>query len=260
MSDSPQRIVVAGDTHANTGWTFNLVHKARKALAGEDPRIVLQAGDFGFWPRQEGGRRFLITVDEVLDAYDMELWWVDGNHEDHAQLAMLESQPHPVLGEVKRVGNRIIYLPRGTRWTWHGKTWIALGGAVSIDKDAREEGWDWFPEEALTLGEVRAAVKAGPADVLVSHDAPASVPLPLSPSFLGKRTLADCVAHRELLEEARTGLGVSHVFHGHYHNAYIRDVAAAPRDYRATGLACDAMDDNWLVLDLPTMMAAWEGR
>ena len=34
----------------------------------------------------------------------------------------------------EQVTGRIWHLPRGHRWRWHGRDWLALGGAVSLDR------------------------------------------------------------------------------------------------------------------------------
>jgi hypothetical protein len=48
------------------------------------------------------------------------------------------------------LAGRIWHLPRGHRWRWHGRDWLALGGAVSLDRGVRTAGVNWWPEEEIT--------------------------------------------------------------------------------------------------------------
>jgi hypothetical protein len=51
------------------------------------------------------------------------------------------------------VTDRILWAPRGHRWTWQGVRFLALGGAFSIDRQYRklDSGrWGWFKEEVIT--------------------------------------------------------------------------------------------------------------
>jgi len=58
----PDRILLLGDTHANLAWTRHAIKHAHDL--GAD--LVLQLGDFGFWPRRSAGRGFLAGVEEAL--------------------------------------------------------------------------------------------------------------------------------------------------------------------------------------------------
>ena len=62
-------------------------------------------GDFGIWPGPDG-RDYLARLDVAL-------------------------------------AGRIWHLPRGHRWRWHGRDWLALGGAVSLDRAVRTAGVNW---------------------------------------------------------------------------------------------------------------------
>src|SRR5258706_14522292 len=66
----------------------------------------------------------------------------------------------------------IHHLPRGYRWDWHGRTWLACGGGVRLDKGARTEGPDRGPEEEVKSGQEAALVGGGQADGVGSQDCP----------------------------------------------------------------------------------------
>ena len=97
-------------------------------------------------------------------------WFVDGNHEDFGQLAQLAAAIVP--DGRNEIRPNILHLPRGYRWEWHGLTWLACGGGVSLDEAGRTEGIDWWPQEEITSGQEAAIIAGGHADVMVCHDCP----------------------------------------------------------------------------------------
>ena len=53
---------MAGDTHGNYDeWRYNLVPRALAAGA----KVVLQLGDFGFWPQTRKGAAYLCDLDRL---------------------------------------------------------------------------------------------------------------------------------------------------------------------------------------------------
>lgn len=237
-------VMLLGDTHANTDWTVSMI----EAAAGMRVDLILQLGDFGYWPMQMDGAEFLASVETALAEHDMFLWFIDGNHEDHHHLLQV-----PVDRTTGRrpVSAHVEHLPRGFRWTWAGRRWVAAGGAVSMDVHFRQEEVTWFPEEELTDVEVDAIVSDGPADVLVSHDAPFGTPFlysryrqSLHPSERNVgwpvAALHSSDAHQGRLLRLVEGLGVRQVFHGHHHVGY-EDVLVLSdgTETSVTGLGCD---------------------
>ena len=141
-------------------------------LGGEQTRLILHLGDFGIWA-DSAGRAYLARVGGALVGAGAQLWFIDGNHEDFPQLAWL-------AGEVTADGRvavapGVFHLPRGHRWHWYGREWLACGGGVSLDRAARTEGVDWWPEEEISGAQEAAITVGGPADVMVCHDCPAGV-------------------------------------------------------------------------------------
>lgn len=53
------RVLIVGDLHCNTAAASNAFEFA--GAVGAD--VILQVGDFGFWPRTEPGRKFLRKAD-----------------------------------------------------------------------------------------------------------------------------------------------------------------------------------------------------
>ena len=73
--------------------------------------------------------------------------------------------------DMRRCQHRRLTLLREYRWTWHGRTWLALGGGVSLDKAGRAKGRDWWPQEEITDDQERAVIDAGHANVMVTTSA-----------------------------------------------------------------------------------------
>lgn len=238
----PQRILLVGDLHMNTLAAHQVIDHAQ-ALAAD---LILQLGDFGFWPHATAGQRYLNEVESKLSTFGIDLWFIPGNHEDWTSLA-----ERPIGDD----GLRIITehtreIPVGHRWTWGSTRWIGIGGAPSVDKHLRTEGVDWFPEEEVTERQVAAIVAAGPADIVVAHDAP------MGTDFLGRRyqqhldpwernswwpvsaqLRAD--AHQERVRRVLDGVEATRWFHGHHHVRYSSSITTARGDVQVEGLALD---------------------
>jgi hypothetical protein len=267
MTD-PGLIGIAGDWHGNTKWALHAIRRICERLHEESPKIILQAGDFGVWhpPGMEiwtfGGKEhsrlsYLSALDEVLFDNDAQLWFVDGNHEDHNMLAELAaSQPG---ADSVWLTSRIKWLQRGHRWNWHRKTWLALGGAVSVDKLLRKEGVDWFPQEEITDAQEALIIAGGHADVLLCHDAPSCEPLSLMvPSAAWLPMIPRAEDHRERMERICRAVKPSQVFHGHYHLSRQQELAAPWGPCRFTALDRDGRMGNWGILDTRTMEWQWQ--
>lgn len=160
--------MVAGDWDANQRWAARVINHAADHGAG----FVVQCGDFGYHENRGWTDVYLSHLDSVLARRGIELYWVDGNHENHPLLVQIPIDPE--TGR-RPITDYISHLPRGYRWCWHGQTWLALGGAHSVDRRWGRQGRDWWPEEELSTEDTARAIQGGPADVIVAHDCPAGV-------------------------------------------------------------------------------------
>lgn len=264
-SADPERIMVAGDWHGNGTWAQKAIQAARKA--GCD--TIVHVGDYGFWVPHRDGIKYLRFVHQNLEECGITLYWVDGNHENHDRIAHYGLN-REAMGDDWWAHNhgwtdRIIYRGRGERWTWHDKVWMSLGGAVSVDKDMRTPGRDWWPEETLTFNQANYAAREGKVDVMICHDAPVGVDIPGIhaaeklddvASFWPKERLRASWGHRELLGAVVTEVKCDRLFHGHYHVRY-DGLCTGSNGWKThvTGLDCDGArgSDNWVIIDAETL-------
>lgn len=254
MSADPGAVVLAGDWHGNDGWACHVILKAAELLWRERRKIILHAGDFGVWPGAEG-REFLDVVSRELRLADVELWFVDGNHEWHPELIALREEElrkgNDGLVPIDRDDDmaRVFWVPRGHRWSWHGKTWMGLGGAVSVDAAVRTKGRSWWPEETLTGEQLNHATRPGKVDVMLTHDAPSAVKMTFGqpPSFWDVMDLARSDAHRDQLQDVVDKIQPKALIHGHYHQV-VRQVVE-PYGTDVIGLDLDGTDGNYTLFD-----------
>ena len=251
----PSRVLLAGDWHGNLGWGLAVVDHAADAHA----EVIVHVGDFGIWPGS-AGQRYLHLLDQRLFERGLRLAFVDGNHEN---FDLLDTYP------CRRDGTALIrptitHLPRGHRWSWHDQSWLALGGATSVDRNLRTPGRDWWAREAITIAQATSAAGGGHADVLICHDAPAGVAAleaKLAPNSLGlpADVLRGSRSHREMVRGVVEEVAPDYLWHGHYHWAY-RDELMLPDGHRVqvSGLDMDGttMAANTEILDLPCPVRA----
>ena len=250
----PRQIVVAGDWHGNEEWALSVIRRVPGLLAGQSGRLILQLGDFGVWP-DAAGQAYLAHVSAALAAIDAELWFIDGNHEDFPQLDRLARAGGMTPDGRVEVRPRLYHLPRGYRWTWHGRRWLACGGGVSLDRAERTEGVDWWPEEEITDTQEAAVIAGGHTEVMVSHDCPSGVPHTFGrpPPGWDPVDLARNDAHRRRLQRITDAVQPAYVMHGHLHRAYQRVVYFGFGPVQVTGLDADDRLRNFAVLNAETM-------
>jgi predicted phosphodiesterase len=232
------KIVFAGDWHMNPGYAEYAIAWAKS----QDAQVILHTGDFGY----TFVREFVNAVHEAAEESDLIVMFVDGNHEDFNYLYSLPIDPDGV----RRVTDeRIWHLPRGFRWEWSGKSFLALGGAVSVDQDYRTPGASWWPEETITFGEAILIAEEGHADIMVTHDAPAGHEIPgLRPDDFAPHLIHASELHRKTLKHVVDEVTPELLVHGHYHIRY----SAVNGDTAIEGLGADgsAFYSNMLVKDL----------
>jgi len=219
-------------------------------------------------------RRRICAIDSVCAQYELTLFCINGNHENWAELDRLWDAPPwvDVDGRLKpiEVTEQIKLLPRGHRWNLGGRSFVALGGAPSINRHQLTEGVDWWPSEVLRDEHIDAVVAGGHAEVMLTHDSPASPYCTPEVDEILRRNASDnpmewpesslAYADDGLSKVTRAVLGVRPRFlaHGHVHVAG-EGVVQLPHATSATtiwSLAARHDAGTVRVLDLDTLAEA----
>jgi hypothetical protein len=226
--------LVIGDSHGSRPMLREALRLAGHLGIG----TVVSVGDFGIWPGPSG-KQFLDTVEQMAARRNIDVVVVPGNHDDYDQLEATDLDEDgwlPLRPQVRAA-------PRGQVWTdAGGLTWQAMGGAASPDgpggifeqvrgplprtcvewRDGRfvETGHGpvvdlggWWPAERITNCDIDTAIEVAAGqrvDVLITHDAPAAVPMPAGavyPAGDEQRRLL-----QRLVDATRPALNV----HGHW--------------------------------------------
>lgn len=210
------KILILGDTHAHEPAMVEAYTMA--AELGLDR--IFQVGDFGYWPLKRqafGESEFLAGINRLGAKYAMPCYWLPGNHEDwnsYEELfdGLLDAEGFAVHGWMRAT-------PRVHRWTWDGLRFGSIGGAFSIDRSIRKEGWSWFRQEVPRWEDVET-LGTTPLDVLLTHDAPLNV----ATEIWGYKKLeftpdeeAESSRSQAVIAQAMINTHPSITFHGHWH-------------------------------------------
>lgn len=154
---------------------------------------------------------------------------------------------------VRPLRNRIVHLPRGFRWTWDDIDYMALGGAVSIDRIIggrimRYPGVDWWFGEAITFDEVEYATRPGNVDVMITHDCPTGVKIPGITKESGygwdAAMLKESEEHRDVLRTVVDAVRPKLLVHGHYHCYYESELVTPKYKTKIIGLDRDKSSEK----------------
>lgn len=201
-------IAVFGDWHGDQGWALRAIGSA--ARAGVE--TIIHVGDFPLdWPGAKRGR-YEQRVNRALVDHGLRLICSPGNHDNMSVINKREVQEDGLISWRSNIG----VLPKGGRTTIGGLRMAGLGGAYSIDKEWRREGRDWFADEEPTPEQAERLIQGGPVDVLITHDAPAGVPV-RSELDLPAHIVEEANRTRLLLREVVDALRPPHLIAGHWH-------------------------------------------
>uniref|UniRef100_UPI003F658D44 metallophosphatase n=1 Tax=Rhodococcus opacus TaxID=37919 RepID=UPI003F658D44 len=244
--DTPHRVALAGDWHANTDYGVMAIAHARKRNAD----VITHLGDFGFNFTDD----YLDALDHALATHDLILGFVDGNHENFDWLL---TQPVAADG-LRYLRDRVVHLPRGFRWQWDRTRCLAVGGAHSIDSFLRTPNRTWWSQEEITTDQAQSIRAGGHADAMFCHDCPAGVTVPglererfgfppeaVEASERGRRTLRGIV---DIVQPTR-------LWHGHFHYRYQSVLDGAGYRTVIDGLGRDKqpIDNNLVVANLTAL-------
>lgn len=252
----PRRLLVAGDIHGDRTHLQKLIRIAKE----HDCQAILQVGDFGFWLHRSDDARALRGISKALEKESIDLFFIEGNHDSYDSLWGYD---HPTNDGWPTISPRVYYAPRGSRWTWRGKRFLAVGSGVSMDKPSRlnreakngKPHTYWWPQEALTDEQVELISNGGEVDVIVSHDCPLGASLD-GTDAIGEKTDPDSTDNRRRLRRIVDAAAPQLLLHGHYHHRHSGGYMSYPlgRVVRIEGLGMNGMgEESYLILDVDTL-------
>lgn len=104
IEDFSPVVGILGDTHGNFAYTVNVLEYLKRL----DVDTVLQVGDFGYFPHLDSGQKFLTELSNVLELYDINLYWLRGNHDNIDDIA---DQGWTKATSSVRMASHLHYLP-----------------------------------------------------------------------------------------------------------------------------------------------------
>lgn len=200
-------IYITGDTHND----YISLMKRLSNVPIEEHDILIVAGDFGFVGRTKY-HKWLPKIKEI----PYTVCFIDGNHEDFELL-----YEYPVEewngGKIHKIADNIIHLMRGQVFSIEGNTFFTFGGADSIDKKGRTEGFDWWPQELPSnedYNEARANLErvGYSVDYVITHTIPQSVIHRMG--MIPNKDDAELTGYFEWLKD---NLSFKRWFAGHFH-------------------------------------------
>ena len=143
-------IYITGDTHGDIDYKKLLTLKERN-LSYDDYLII--CGDAGIcWSPQ--------TFQYHLDLYNdigCTVIFIDGNHENFNMLNQCPLVEY--LGALMhQIDKHIFHVLRGEIMTIDNKSFLCVGGAISLDKMYRTPYVNWWPEEEITYHDIDNAL------------------------------------------------------------------------------------------------------
>ncbi len=254
-------IGLVGDLEGDRDWAVEVLR-----AVGSDVDVAIQLGDlrFGMGEDPDG---YLDALESVCAEVGLRLLCITGNHEHWARLDELWAD-HAHLDEDGRLlpldlSDHVAMLPRGHRFELGGRTFVALGGAPSVNRLLLTEGVSWWPTEVITDEHVDLVIAGGPADVMLLHDSPAPpwCTAPVADIVHGNpmgwpdTILAEADAGMAQVTRAVLGVRPKLVAHGHFHvagEAVVR-LPGADHDTTIWSIAAHRDPANVRLLDLTTL-------
>lgn len=248
------KFIVAGDTHGSVRSVKQKIDFAVKNNVNK----ILVVGDWGHWPGL-GGIEFLDECQAYAAEKGVAIYVLGGNHEWWPDWLERMKSPYSVKDEngFVYVRRNILYAPKVLFWKWGGKRMGIAAGAVSIDKQWRKEGVDWWPEEEFDEDSLNSVLKYnGPKiDYFFTHDC--------SDHTSGQHNWMPhekSQQNRGRIDRALVHLKPDFHFHGHMHNKYYWDNRAVYNGEFSTitvGLECNMEYNSWVLVDTKTDNIYW---
>lgn len=216
------KILMVGDIHGEWGKLNALINKQK-------PDILFQLGDFGFWPSLSeekisygwGGHATIYTKKDTdclsnIKPKNTKIYWLCGNHEQHSELNKYQD------GKIHELEKNIFFCSRGSSLVLpDGRKILFIGGAISIDKNQRTPGIDWFPEETISYEDYEKCMIHDRIDVVMSHTCPEYFTPDLMNGNMSKIYDPSCVALNGIFDKYKPDLWYFahwHLFKEEYFN------------------------------------------
>ena len=198
------KLMAVGDLHGDWG-------KLNALIQQKTPDIVLQCGDFGWWPKMEVTKPVLYGRQKTwilkgIKPRGATVYFCDGNHEEHPRLTQ--------DGLIHKMYDGVHHASRGSILPLdNGRTVMFIGGADSIDKNKRTPGHDWYADENISWSQFEMAMAYdGKIDIIISHTCPGSFDVSGSE---GKHNDPNRIALDRILEKFNPDLWLF----GHWHKS-----------------------------------------
>ena len=207
-------IYFIGDTHGDFGELAN-----KLAVRGIRDSQLVQVGDFGLGFGNKNEEELnLKTLNKTLKTGNNLLYVIRGNHDDPSYFATWE-----------KIGN-IRLVPDYSVLELGGYNVLLVGGAISIDRNSRIQGKDYWKEEEFIFDPDKLDVALNEiqrVDIVVTHTAPNE----FWPFDLGNlvrayarqdvNLISDLAKERELhsilLKYITNKYAPPHWYYGHFH-------------------------------------------
>lgn len=217
-----KKIIICGDIHGYWNYLNTLLNKKK-------PNKLIVCGDFGYWPHMHKSKKFhkqgIPWNQYGIKNSITDIFWLDGNHENHDVLTSLTVKyGHNLPLRLREFENHnnfkykpIYYMPRCSRLDVNNYRCLFIGGGLSIDKEWRTEGVSWWRNEVLSHSDY-LNFPEGNFDIIFSHTMPTSafqmVELPMYTSDKMKDPSCD------ILEEALIKYKPKRWYFGHFHKYF----------------------------------------
>jgi len=229
-----QQIYIIGDTHAEWGLLNNFINsnirhskRFQKYVTEFDEVevIIFQCGDFGFWPHVHNTNYLSYNKKKKWNQYGInnnigyikdnhvKLYWCAGNHENHDEIDRLQTENDKE--KFIEIMPFIYFAPfASTIKLLDGTTIMFCGGADSTDKESREAGVSWWPQECISKNDMEKAAQVDmKIDWIISHTCPSY--------FINKNQINEA----KNADHSKTYLNLiydkfkpAYWWFGHYHN------------------------------------------
>lgn len=240
-------LCAAGDIHGALDRLYDDV-LAFEAALGVRFEWVLHVGDFGVWPdparvdratrHHDGAGDFPVWLTERRAAPRRTLF-IKGNHED---FVWLDAQSGP------EILPNLFYLANGSTLDLGGITVGGVGGCYGPSHyGCKSQDLQGYAKRHYTREDVDVLLRAGPVDILLTHDAPAGVVFPRHRR--GQNWPSEAVGLDELVHGVRPRV----CFFGHHHTRIDAEIAGIP----CVGLNKVRMPGNLVAIDFPAPGAPW---